>query len=65
MVRSMQTVLDGDFGSMMRGFGFRKKGLDYRLGGPGQPQVMVAIQGQSLPGLPTTLLVDVGVFPQP
>lgn len=65
MTNSIKTLFAGDFGSTMESLGFRKKGVDFRYGAAQEPQVMMKIQSQSVPGVNTAFLVDVGLMPQP
>lgn len=63
MASAMQTMASADFLPAMKRLGFRKKGLEFRWGRPGEPQVIVDLQSRSM-GL-TTLFVSVAIVPQP
>lgn len=63
MKSSMSTVLGGEFASVMKQLGFRRTGEVYRLGAPGEEQVLFDVQ-RGRPPATNTFFVNVGIYPQ-
>lgn len=59
----MSTVLGGDFAAVMKDLGFRRTGEIYRLGAPGEEQVLFDVQ-RGRPAAANTFFVNVGIYPQ-